>query len=352
MAPCDRTWVEIDLSAICENARTVQRSARTARLLPMLKANAYGLGAVAVARALESLDPWGYGVATAAEGAELRAAGITRPILVVQPLAGMLPACAAQGLTPALGTADDVRAWLALTTLPFHVGVDTGMNRGGLTPEEFAALAPTFAEAPGFDGALTHFHSADTNAASIEDQWERFQAALKVLPKRPSLVHAANSAAALGHPEVAGDLVRPGIFLYGGAAGRHQPRPVVTWKARVCRVSRRDAGATVSYGASWRADKPVWISTLAAGYADGFRRSLSASGEALIGGKRCRVAGAVTMDFTMVVSADAPAPGAVATLIGADGAASITLDDVAARAGTISYELLTGLGSRVERVYR
>ena len=238
--------------------------------------------------------------------------GITRPILVVQPTSPMLADCAALGLVPAFGTAGDVRRWLAMTSLPFHVGVDTGMNRGGIWWEEFASAAPAFADAPGFEGLLTHFHSADRDPASVTEQWRRFQVALRALPKRPRLVHAANSAAALGHPEVAADLVRPGIFLYGGAVGRFTPQPVVTWRARVCRVARREAGSTVSYGATWRAEGPVWIATLAAGYADGLRRALSAGGAALLGGRRCKIVGAVTMDFTMVASETCPSSFAFA----------------------------------------
>ncbi len=348
----DRTWVEIDLAAIRENARTVLARANGARLLPMLKANAYGLGAAKIARALEELDPWGYGVATADEGRELREAGITRAILVVQPVAVMLDQCVALGLTPALGTSEDVRRWLALTTLPFHVAVDTGMNRGGIWWEDFAREAGAFAAAPGFEGLMTHFHSAGTDPASVREQWDRFQRSLSALGRRPRLLHAANSAAALGHPEVAADLVRPGIFLYGGAAGAFRPRPVVTWRAWIARVARRGKGASVSYGATWRAEGPVWITTIAAGYADGYRRALSNVGEALIGGRRCKVTGTVTMDFTMVRSATATSADAVATLVGTDGSETITVDDVATQAGTISYEILTGLGPRVERVYR
>lgn len=344
----DRTWVEIDLDAVRANASTIQARAGTARLLPMVKANAYGLGAVPIAKALEPLDPWGFGVATADEGRELRQAGIVRPILVVQPTVPMLEACARDGLIPVLGGADEVRAWLGLGALPFHVGVDTGMNRGGIWWEVFAASAALFADAPGFEGVATHFHSADTSAESVREQWDRFQAALRALPRRPAMVHAANSAAALSHPETAGDLVRPGIFLYGGNAGPHVPLPVVTWRARVCRTAWREAGATVSYGARWKAARRTCVVTLAAGYADGVRRSLSNRGAAMIGGERCPILGSVTMDFTMAAAGHEPGPDAVATLVG-DG---LTLDDVAAQAGTISYELLTGIGARVRRIYR
>ena len=346
----DRNWVEIDLEALRANARTVAARAN-ARLLPMIKANAYGLGAVPVAKALEPLDPWGFGVVTADEGRELREAGIIRPVLVVQPTRPMLESCAQWGLTPALSTAEDVRTWLGLGTLPFHVGIDTGMNRGGLPWESFAAESRGFRDAPGFEGVLTHFHSADSDYESVREQWGRFQSALGSLPKRPALVHAANSAAALGYPEVAGDLVRPGIFLYGGAAGKHRPEPVLSWRARVCRVAACGPGASVSYGATYRSSSGTGIATLAAGYADGVRRTLSNCGEVLLGGRRCRIAGAVTMDFTMVETRQPAQLDQVATLIGGDGGETITLDDFADAARTISYEILTGLGPRVTRMY-
>ncbi len=318
----------------------------------MVKANAYGLGAVPVAKALEPLDPWGFGVATADEGRELRNAGVLRPILVVQPTSLMLGPCAEAGLTPVLGSIADVRRWLALTTLPFHVGVDTGMNRGGIPWDEFREVASEFARAPGFDGIATHFHSAERDPASVREQWSRFQAAIGALPERPRFVHAANSAAVLHHPEVCADLVRPGIFLYGGNVAEHHPEPVVAWRARLARVAKSAAGATVSYGAAYRTQAPAWVITVAAGYADGFRRSLSGRGSILVDGRRHAVAGAVTMDFTMITADEAPAEDAIATLIGTDHGNCISLDEVAQAAGTISYEILTGLGTRVERIYR
>jgi alanine racemase len=246
-----------------------------------------------------------------------------------------------------------VEAWLALAPgRPFHVEVDTGMARWGLAWESFGADAARFQDAPGFEGVFTHFHSAGEHPATVAEQWGRFQAAVASLPTRPPLVHAANSTAALDFPETAGDLVRPGIFLYGGRAGAHAPRPVVRWRARVLTTRWLAAGATVSYGATYRAAARTCIATLAAGYADGVPRALSNVGAVLLGGRRHPIAGRVTMDFTMVACGDAePQAGDAATLVGADGGDAIALDDFAAMAGMISYEILTGLGRRVARVY-
>jgi len=348
----DRTWVEVDLEALRANAREVQRRS-AARLCPMVKADGYGLGAVAVARGLEALNPWGYGVVTADEGRALRAAGIARRILVVQPTIAMLEACAQSSLTPVLGGMDEVRRWRSLAPdQPFHVGVDTGMNRGGIWWESFAAECADLAAAAEFEGLATHFHSADRDAASVREQWERFRSCLAALPRRPPLVHASNSAAALGYPEVSADLVRPGIFLYGGGVGDHRPAPVIRWQARIARAAWREAGATVSYGATWTAPRRTCLLSVAAGYADGVRRAVAGRGAMLVGGTRRPIVGAVTMDFTMLASDAAPAEGAAATLIGTDGGATIGLDEFAGWAGTISYEILTGLGNRVQRVYR
>lgn len=351
-----RTWIEVDLAAVTANARTIAARAPGARLLPMIKADAYGLGAVHVARSLAAaVAPWGFGVATAREGAELRDAGIDQPVVVFSPVMAELEELAARALTPALGSLEQVRAWFALTgqERPFHVQVDTGMSRVGFPWEAFAAAQSAFSVAPGFEGVFTHFHSADANAASVMEQLERFKAALATLPARPPLVHAANSAGALNHGDVAAfDLVRPGIFLYGGAIGAHRPQPVVSWRARIVEVNRRKAGATVGYGATYTLNGPAALVTLAAGYADGVRRSLSSRGEALIGGQRCAIAGRVSMDLTVVAAANlAPAAGEVATLVGKDGGDGITVDEMAMRAGTISYEILTGIGRRVPRVY-
>jgi alanine racemase len=349
----DRTWIEVDLGALVANARTIRERAPGSRLLPIVKANAYGLGAVPVTRALESVDPWGYAVATAHEGRELRDAGIARPILVMGPQSATLDLVAQHGLTPALGSVEQICAWLDLAPgRPFHIEVDTGMGRWGLPWRAVGAEAARFRDAPGFEGVFTHFHSPAEAPASLREQWDRFQTALAALGTRPPLVHAANSAALLGFPETAGDLVRPGIFLYGGRAGDGRPRRVVEWRARVLATRWLEAGETVSYGATYRAAGRTCVATLAAGYADGLPRSLSNVGAALIDGRRLPMAGRVTMDLTMVATTgEAPAVGSVATLIGSDGSEAIELDDFASLAGTISYEVLTGLGRRVTRVY-
>ena len=318
----------------------------------MVKANAYGTGAVEVTRALETVDPWGYGVVTVEEGAVLRAAGIRRPIVVFGPVsAAGVDACRRDDLRPTLGDLDALRRWLAAGDRPFHVEIDSGMGRLGFPWRDREAIAEAgklLAHATGWEGIFTHFHSADVDPVATREQWRRFTEVLGALPRRPALVHAANSAAALGGLGLDADLVRPGIFLYGGQAGAAVPEAVVRFRAPVVATRRLAAGDSVSYGASWRASRPTTIATVAVGYADGMPRALGGRGRVELQGRACPIAGRVTMDFTMVDAGDlAVSAGDVATLFGG----AVSLDAQAAAAGTISYELLTGLGSRVQRRY-
>jgi alanine racemase len=347
-----RIWADIDLSAVLSNARTVA-DASGARLLPMVKAGAYGLGAVPIARTLERLGPWGYGVATLEEGVELRMAGITRPVVVFTPLqAGAHQHYLDHDLRPVIGELETLREWVGRSHRPFHVEIDTGMARAGFRWNDVAtlvAVAGILGPVEGWEGLCTHFHSADENFRSLDDQWERFEQVIRALPKRPPLLHAANSGAALRDRRFAGDMVRPGIFLYGGEAGGRYPSPVVRLHARVVALREVGPGDTVSYGATWTASEPATIASLSCGYADGIPRALSGRGKVELNGQVVTMAGRVTMDMTMVaLPAGSPVRiGDVATIFGG----RVTLDQQAAAAETISYELLTNLGRRVERYY-
>ncbi|HEY3012716.1 MAG TPA: alanine racemase [Gemmatimonadales bacterium] len=352
-----RAWVDVDLAALVANARTVA-AVSGSRLLPMIKANGYGLGAVEVARALEPLDPWGFGVASVDEAATLRAAGVTRPLLVVTPLVPpWIERHLELDLRPSIGDPSTLEAWTAQTGRPFHVEIDSGMSRAGVRWNDGAALdrlRATLATAGGWEGVFTHFIAAESDTDTTALQWERFQETLRSLPRRPPFVHAANSAAALRGKGYAGDLVRPGIFLYGGAAGSTVPRPVAALRARVVAVRSVDAGDTVGYGATWRAEQTGVIATLAVGYADGFPRAAADGGRAQrpreieLHGRLVPVVGRVTMDMCMALVDERVAIGDVATVYGG----LVSLDQQAESAGTISYELLTRLGPRVIRRYQ
>jgi alanine racemase len=321
----------------------------------MVKANAYGLGAIPVARALAAADPWGFGVATIDEGRELRDAGITLPIVVFTPLLpAWAPAMADAELTPVIGSVGAFDAWASdRHGRRFHIGLDTGMNRAGASvtdPELLLALRDRIANTKGYEGVCTHFHSADTDASSVDKQWRDFQQAVDALGPRPPQVHAANSAAALMGPRYGADLVRPGIYLYGGRAGSAgaDPAPVAHVQAAVVSVRTIAAGDSVSYAATWRANNTTRIATVAVGYADGVPLAFATAGQMAIRGQAVPVRGRVTMDMTMIEVPDSVVPGDVATVFGGP----LALDEQAERGRTISYQLLTSIGSRVERRYQ
>lgn len=355
-APQSRAWVEVSLAAVVENARTVARIAGT-RLLPIVKANAYGVGAVAVARALEQVDPWGFGVATIEEGAELRAAGIARPVLVCGPgRADQFERYCRFDLTPALGERESLAAWIALEPeRPCHVEIDTGMGRSGVRWDEIDGIR----DLPGverIEGCFTQFHSSERSDGTSELQLERFLEAVGRLPRRPKLLHVANSAAALRERMYAFDVVRPGVYLYGGTPGGAivPGKPVVSVRAVVVSVRRVRAGDGVSYNAAWTAPRDTVVATLGIGYADGLRSSLGPSGKAtvLLNGARCPIIGIVTMDMTMIETGTTPvAVGDVATLVGAAHGDVNTLEQIAAWSGVMPRDFLCGLGQRLPRIY-
>jgi alanine racemase len=351
-----RAWVEVDLGALLRNGATIAAQAGVP-LLPMVKADAYGLGAVRVARALEELDPWGFGVATIAEGEELRHADIARPIVVFTPLlAGDFDAAARADLTPTLGDRDAILRWQE-TGRPWHLAIDTGMSRAGIQWDEVDDVRDVIAFRPP-QGVFTHFHSAERDDESRQLQERRFEAAMMRLTVRPAMVHAENSAAVEHRGPSKWTVARIGIFLYGVSSGnspRIHPEPVVSVRARVIDIRTIEDGETVSYGGTYRAIGRRRIATLGIGYADGYRRVLGNRATVLLYGKRVPVAGVVTMDMTMVDVTDLTEPpcvvGDVATLIGADGEDRIDVSEIAEVGELSPYEVLTGLRGRLPRRY-
>jgi alanine racemase len=348
-----RAWVEIDLAALCRNGAAV--AARSGvPLLPMVKADAYGIGALHAALALEELDPWGFGVSSAAEGEELRKGGITRPIVVFTPIMRTeIDAMRRADLTPALGDPAVIESWTR-TGRDWHLQIDTGMSRAGLRWDQVEQHRELLQRARP-TGVFTHFHSADRDDASREEQESRFDRALAALPERPALVHAENGPAVEARAPSRWSLCRPGIFLYGVASrpGPLVPDSVVAIRTRIVEIRTVGEGDTVSYGATWRAPGTRRIATVPVGYADGYRRALGNRGEALLAGSRISVVGRVTMDMTMFDVTDTDAAlGDLVTMLGGDGDDMITVAELAERAEVSPYELLTGLRTRLPRVYR
>jgi alanine racemase len=367
-----RAWLRVRAPALRRNYASVRAAVRAAvgddvEVIPMVKADAYGIGVAGTVKALQPEGPWGWGVATLAEGVELRSLGVTDPVIVFPPLTRpeLGPALAA-GLQVCVSSLEALDAILEEAgrtgVVPtIHVDVDTGMGRTGFDWRAAADWSPRVREAARgavrWAGVFTHLHSADEGPESVREQGSRFQEALAALPDPPPglMVHVLNSAGVFRAPEWARAAVRPGIFLYGGEIGPGQPKPeaVASLHARVSHVRAAARGTTVGYGASYRASRAERWATLAIGYADGLPRALGNRGSALLGGKRVPIIGRISMDMTVVDITDAPGVGVgdVATLLGEDGREAITVDEVAELAGTLSYEILVGFTRRLPRVW-
>jgi alanine racemase len=365
-----RAWVEIDLSALQDNYRAIREAVGPRPgIIPMVKADAYGLGMAGVVRTLEPLEPWGYGVATADEGAALREMDVRRPVIVFGPMAPQaMRTAAAARLTISISDVPSLQRWASVASsaggLDFHVEIDTGMGRAGFDWRETLQWGPAVRELCNsnvrWTGVFTHFHGADSpDPTATLAQWERFRDALGQLPisREDLLVHASNSAAAVRWPELGADAVRPGIFLYGGAAapgvaGTVQPKPVVALRSRLALVRDVPPGSTVGYGATHVARGWERWGTVTIGYGDGVPRRLGNRGSAVVQGVVVPFVGRTSMDMVVVDISDVPDAevGDIVTLIGRDSGCEITLDEVAELAETISYEVLTGLRPRLPRV--
>jgi len=365
------TWAEIDLDAIAFNVRAFQRHVgERVQVMAVVKANAYGHGAVPVAGAALGAGASRLAVHRLTEGIELRRGGIQAPILLL----GYTPPDGAgqvvrYNLTPSLITAEFAQALSAVASaqgasVPVHVKVDSGMSRYGLMPEEVLDFLRFIQPLPGMrlEGLFTHFATADwLDQSQGLRQLHTFQQVLSTARGAGfefPLAHAANSAAAMRLPEAHFNLVRPGIGLYGldpstEWAPPFEIRPALTLKSRVSRVRRLPAGAGVSYGRTYITEKPTMAALVPVGYGDGYHRILSNQGYVLIRGRRAPLIGRICMDqFVVDVDAipDVQQDDEV-VLVGAQGGERIRAEEVAALAGTINYEVTTSLLPRVVRVY-
>lgn len=375
------TEAVVDLSAIVHNYRVAAEiGGRPA--VGVVKADAYGHGAVPVARALVDAGCRVLAVALVEEGLELREAGIAVPTLVLGAAYGDdYEPLVRHRLTPLVFTADHVRrlaaaARAAGTRASAHLKVDTGMGRIGALPAEVPALIEELRQSPEvrLEGLCTHFASADLEPrATTERQVIVFNELAAMLERAGFTLkhHLANSAGTIAFPGARQDMTRPGIMLYGylpfapgapvsadiAAAAARLRRPL-TWRTAITHVKSVAAGTPISYGGRWVAQRPSRIATLPVGYADGYDRRFSGRpdqgrAEVVVRGRRAPVAGTVCMDMTMIDVTDVPgaAPGDEVLLLGEQGGARVDADDLAARAGTISYEVLCGIGRRVPRRY-
>jgi len=365
-----RTHVRVDLSRIAENYRRLRAACPPGGdVLAVVKANAYGHGAVGVARRLEAVGCERFGVACLSEAAELRDAGVQGEIVV---LSGFLPGeeseFVARRLTPLLHADYQVARWIeqgrqsADAPLPCHLKVNTGMNRLGVSPAEALSVCRTLAGASGvsLEGISTHLASAeDFEDPAGAEQVAKFRAVLEALDEagieRPRWTHFQNSAG-LAYRAGDGNLARCGLALYGvlpEAVGvspepRVEVQPALEWRARVAAIQQIAEGDRVGYSGVFTAPRPMRIASLTVGYGDGYRRELWQGGRVLLHGRERPVVGRISMDVTMVdvSGCDQVRPGDEAIVLGA----GITAQELARRCGTIAYEILGGIAARVARV--
>lgn len=360
------TVARVDLDALTHNARLLQHVAPSAALCAVVKANAYGHGAVPVARALAAAGvPW-FAVALIEEGAELRAAGITQPILA---LAGRFmesaPAAVELGLTPVVGRIADLRALSEAAGpkgMDVHIEVDTGMARLGVPRDKLGELLQALRGMPRLrlTGLMSHFACSEVAADFNHTQMERFaeaQSDVRAAGFAPTYFHMANSGGVITMAKAHHSLVRCGLTLYGVPPGPDAAleglRPVMRWTTQPVLLRHIPKGAPVSYGCRWRAPHDALVATLPVGYADGYRRSFSNKAHVLVRGQRAPVVGAVCMDLCMV---DVTHIAGVSdrdevVLLGQQGPELVSAEQLAIWDQTIAYEILCGVGLRVPRQY-
>ena len=372
-------WVEIDLDAIAFNTKQARAAiGPRCQLMAVVKADAYGHGAVQCARASLAAGADRLGVATVEEGVELRRAGISEPILILaEPPQRTIDLIVAYDLTPAVHTAEFALAYAEAADLlgkiaPFHLAVDTGMNRIGVFYLDVVDFIHqiNFHRALKYEGTFTHFATADcADDWDFRIQVQRFEEALALLREagiRPGIVHAANSASIFRYPQVHYDMVRLGICLYGLSSSPEtahlvELKPAMSVHAQVSYVKQPQMGEGVSYGMNYRVGKQVQIATLPLGYADGVRRELTSKGfKVLCNGRQCRQVGNICMDQMMVeiplgLSVRGEAGGAEigdeVVIIGRQGDLELTVDTMAQALGTINHEITCLFGLRLPRIY-
>ena len=373
-------WAEISLKALAHNLKVVRRHiGPKPEILAVVKSNAYGMGAVPVAKALQKAGADRFGVTCGDEGIELRESGIRKPILV---LTGFWPGeenrFIKNNLTPTVTRLEDVRhleraakAARVKSRLRFHLKINTGMNRLGLLPSEIECFAKALADSRHIqlEGTFTHFASAeDFSARQTDEQEQLFRECLdraRAMGVSPGIVHMANSGAICARPSTWADMVRPGAILYGYYQSFDPPQkghevrerlpiePSLSLRARIIMLRDLPPGQPVGYSARFVTDRPSRIAVINAGYADGILRQRTNRGCALLRGKRVPLVGAISMDLTTLDVTDVPEAvlGDIVTIYGRDGDAEIQVSDVAREIGTVTSDCLCALGRRVPRHY-
>jgi len=359
-----KAFAEVDLKALSHNLQVVKKKTSGKKIMAVVKADAYGHGAVHISKHLIKHGVSELGVALTNEGIALREAGITVPVHVFFDRDN-IEACIKHDLIPTvfdMKTARQISSFAHRQNIqiPVHIKIDTGMGRIGFSPDLALKEIPKIAGLGNIvlEGLMSHFSEADLlDKEFAEHQTNIFLSLVKELKKQKITFkyhHMANSAAVLTLPDAHFNMVRPGIMLYGyGCSDGRELKPVLSLKSRPVFIKKVPAGTPISYGRTFITKRRSTIATIPVGYADGYSRSLSNIGEVLINGRRAPIAGRACMDTIMVDVTGIPGVNyeSEAVLIGRQGKEIISADDIAEKTGTIPYEILTSIGNRIKRVY-
>jgi len=365
-----RVWAEIALQRLVDNYQIVKKAVGKAKIMAAIKADAYGHGAIEVARVLESRGIHMFGVAGVEEGIELREAGIKSKILVLSPiLYSQIDVTLEYDIIPTVsefGFFKVLDEKLRNLDRPYlvHIEIDTGMTRTGFSVDQAKKAIEAIASSPRIkiDGIFSHFPMADADGSFTKKQIEKFKGIISNLKSENieiGSVHLANSSGIFRWPDSHYNLVRPGIALYGLRSSPNivyggDFKPIMALKSRVVNIRSVESQTPISYGHTFATKKRSTIATVSVGYGDGYPRLLSNKGEVLVRGCRAPIVGTVCMDLIMVDITDMPhvQVGDIVTLFGEDGDAEISVEECAAKANTIVYEITSGIGPRVARVFR
>lgn len=361
------TWVEIDLNKIENNFNEIKKITSNRKVICVVKADAYGLGAHEIANKLSESSAYAFAVASMEEALDLRSSGITKPILVLGYVdTRNLTLASSNGIRITLFDKDFIKRLKEYKdehVLSIHVKVDTGMHRLGISPEEVEEVFNELLSLKNviIEGIYTHFSSADVDREYTEHQIRKFDDVLLKLKAKNihvPVVHAANSATILNFRNAYYDAVRPGILLYGFSPNASIKldsiyQPAVSLKTRIIKVTNLKKGERISYGGTYETDSDKTIATLPIGYADGVPRLLSNVGYVLVKGRKARIVGTITMDMMMIDVTNFPYihPGNEVVIFGSQNGENISLEEFSSMAKTIPYEILTRLNKRIRRVY-
>lgn len=365
-----RTWAEIYLDRLINNYKLVKKTVGNKKIMAAIKADAYGHGAIEVAKTLQKLNVDMLGVASVEEGIELRLAGIKTKIVILSPImCEQIDECIEYNLIPTISELaffEELNKKLMRHKKPIllHIEVDTGMTRTGFLYDKAVDAIKRISESPyiKIEAIFSHFPLADSDGAFSERQIKKLLhliTELRYLKIRPRFIHIANSSGIFRYPKSHFNLIRPGISLYGLSPSsnfnyNNDFQPVMSLKSKIVNLHTVPPNTPISYGHTYSTRRTSRIATLSVGYGDGYPRILSNNAEVLCHGKRARIVGAICMDLMMIDVTDIPQAklGDVVTLIGEDGKEKICAEELAQRANTIVYEITSGIGPRVARVFK